>query len=1120
MGWTLDQRRAIEARGENLLLSAAAGSGKTTVLVERVLSLIEEGASVDRMLIVTFSRAAAADMKAKLTASLARRAQERPDLAPQVEKVERASVCTLHAYCIEVLRGHFEAAGVDPAFRVLDEAENGQLKAHAMQQVLEEALSRPDEGLDALLYGRDLKALAQAILTLYEFAQARPDPEAWLDMALVQQPQGGGDLWRQALMRSAARQLDEAAALGGYALELAGQGPRAYEPALREDLFTLGALRAMEDYRALRLGLMGYAQGRLKPLRVREDDPDAEAVKALASQVKALRKEQKARLEKAVQLLPDLNDALADERALLPACQALKRLVEDFGRVLWDMKQDRSALTFGDLEHAALRSLQDERVARAQRARFAYVFVDEYQDVSDLQEALISRVAAAGNLFMVGDVKQSIYRFRQAEPTLFIDKYLRYGAGQGGRLISLSQNFRSRPTVLTLVNRVFERAMSGPDAELRYDEAARLNPGACFEGEDPPVEVCVLTAAPEGEEEEAELTRAQAEGAWVARRIKALLGTPFFDPGLKKQRPLRPGDIAVLSRTRSGLSACELMLRSEGVPCYLDASEGYFDALEVRVMLSLMQTVENRRRDFPLLAVLRSPIVGLSSTQLAQVRSAYPQGPFYLAVEAQLEKRGALADRLRAFDEQLARWRLLSRALPLAEWVDRVLMESGYYAYVGGMAGGTARQGNLDLLCAYASQFESSQSGGLTAFLEYVAEIGNTGGDMGAAHALGEGDDVVRLMTAHKSKGLEFPVVFAVQLGRALGGRRGAGEPCCHRLLGAGFYYNDPELGTRRDTLCRRAVRCVQEEESLEEEKRILYVLLTRAQERLILVGSEKSREEAELRWRVMAGAPLRPLSFLDMIMPALDSGARLYWQEGAAPAGKGEADAPRQEVDPELVDRMRRALTWRYPYEGEELTPLKLTASGLTREVVGPAAMPVIARRPSFLSERGLTAAERGTLIHAALSALDLERLRSCSDLDGEIALQLKALYRRNLIAQPLDPAPLSAFFRRDIGQRLLAAERVRREWPFNLRMTAREALGVDAQSDVVVQGVIDCCFLEGGAWVLLDYKTDRLDDGQLLERYRAQVALYRQALERITAVPVKQTLLCLLSAGREVEA
>ncbi|MEA5064794.1 MAG: UvrD-helicase domain-containing protein, partial [Eubacteriales bacterium] len=772
----------------------------------------------------------------------------------------------------------------------------------------------------------------------------------------------------------------------------------------------------------------------------------------------------------------------------------------------------------------ALRALGDPGVGEAIRARFSHVFVDEYQDVSDLQEALIVKVAREGNLFMVGDVKQSIYRFRQAEPTLFIEKYHRYGKGAGGRLIALSHNFRSRPGILALVNRIFERAMSGPDAETPYDDAARLRPGAAFADAEPPIELHLIAPDSKEDSERAELSKAEREGALVAARIRALLLETL--PAGDARRPVRPRDIAVIARTRSALAACERMLREAGIPAYADVDGGYFDALEVRIMLSLLELIENRRRDYPLLAVLRSPIGGLTSTELAQVRAARPEGSFRDAMIEYLPRGDETAAKLRALEEDLDRWRALSRALPLGEFVDLLLRETGFYASAGAMPGGAARQGNLDLLCAYASDFEAAQGGGLTGFLSYVAEVAATGGDLSAAHALGAGDDVVRLMTAHKSKGLEFPIVLAIQLGRSLSARQNAGELKTHRQLGAGLYHHDPTLATRRETIARRAIRLAGEREALEEETRILYVLLTRAQHRLILVGSQDALGAARRRWEAARRAPIAPQSFLDMIVPALPEMGeapeiQVTWHEGVRPEGPARAHEAESPPTPAEVRSAIDALSWRYPHEGEAFLPVKLTVSGLSRSLEGAHEAPPMVRRPRFLSGEHATALERGTLIHAAMSALDLRALaaRQGALLRAELTGQLKALEKRGVLREAVDPEPIARFFGRELGRRLLAAETVRREWPFNLRMAAREALLVDSDAELMVQGVVDCCFLEDGAWVLLDYKTDRLDDEDAMsKRYGAQLTLYRRALERITGIPVKEVLLCLLGAGREL--
>lgn len=1105
MRWTPDQEQAIAARGSNLLLSAAAGSGKTTVLVERVLSLIREGMGVDRMLIVTFSRAAAADMKDKLVRKLMEAAQKDRSMAEQAEKVERAMVCTLHSYCLEVLRAHFEAAGVDPGFRVADSAEDKQLQKRAMEAVLEQALSRDDPDLVHLLYGRDLDKIRSLVSGLYEFSQSRPDPQAWLDMALGRIRAGDRQAWTDVLRDRARRQLEEAAVLARCALDLAMQGPTVYETVLKEDIRSLDALKELEGYPALYAGIQGYGFQRMTAFRAPKSMPEECQLeqKELAKQARDLRDRYKKTLNGLKESLPDPAAASADLALLEAPFRCLCDLTRRFAAALWQLKAERSVLNFSDLEHAALRALEDPRVVAAQRARFDCVFVDEYQDVSDLQEAVIRKVARPDSLFMVGDVKQSIYRFRQAEPRLFIGKYKDYGAGKGGRLISLSHNFRSRMSVLTLVNRIFAREMSGPYAELQYDDAARLQQGADFPGPDPRTRIMLL----EGDEGDTGLAPAESEGALAAHAIWELLDG---------DRGIRPRDIAVLCRTRSGLSACEQMLRRAGVPCYMDARDGYFDALEVRIMLGLMRAVENRRRDMPLLEVLRSPVMGCGSTDLARIRMHTPQGPFYEAVQNYARLDSPLAHRLAEFLDKLDRWRLLSRVLPLGEWVNRLMMESGYYAYAGGMPGGRTRQGNLDLLCGYANQLDALQSGGLTAFLEYVEEIGRTGGDMGTAHTLGEGDDVVRLMTVHQSKGLEFPIVFGVLMGRSLGRGRQSGELLCHRRLGAGIYCHDEVLATRRNSLPRTAIQLAQQDEDLEEEKRILYVLLTRAKEQLYLVGSCKSREEALREWTLRSRARLQPENCLDMVMPVVDGREQVDWYPRSQVLELRRPAPPREIPDEALTEEMLRAMCWQYPHADAALLPLKLSVSSLAREMTGPTCVPEAARRPSFLMHQSMTAAELGTQYHAALSALDLAALRD--DPASGLKDQLAGLLERRLITAPLDGGPILSFLQRDAGRRLLQAKQVQREWPFNLRMTTEEAAGLPSDAMMVVQGVIDCCFLEDGRWVLLDFKTDRRSDEEMLRLYSGQISLYERALRRITGIPVKEKLLCMLFMGRDL--
>ncbi|NLG24999.1 MAG: UvrD-helicase domain-containing protein, partial [Clostridiales bacterium] len=916
--------------------------------------------------------------------------------------------------------------------------------------------------------------------------------------------------------------------------------------AAQSDLAFVEQAQAL-DYGALQEALARPAYERLKSVRGAADDP-------MALRYKAIRERMKKAVSRAAGLLSiPAQGAIDDVRGTAGPVRCLRRILERYQAHADRMKAERCALSFSDLEHRALRALSDDRVRDAMRERYQYVFVDEYQDVSDIQESILRYLSRGDNLFMVGDVKQSIYRFRMAEPHLFIDKQARYRRGDGGVLIALNRNFRSRGAVLALTNAVFERAMRGGPAEIEYTGDERLYQGASFPSADPAIELHLLVDeadAPDDDEGEgddpaqaiAEMKKSEREALLVIERIRALLGTPHYDAKQGRVRPLRCRDIAVLSRASSGvLPALQDMMLREGVPAYADAATGYFDVLEVRVALSLISLIENRRQDLHWLAVLRSPIVGLTSEQLADIRLCSPEGRYAEAVAARAEAGDELGEALRALIRRLDRWRALSRASTLPGLIGDALRESGYYAYVGGLPGGTGRQANLDALCARAEAYDQAYAGGLAGFLASVKQSRALGSDTGAAHTLGEGDDVVRLMTVHKSKGLEFPVVFGLRIDRRMRLPSRQRGMCLHRDLGVGMAMIDDQLGALRDTVSRRAAAERLAQEEVAEEMRILYVLLTRAIDRLILVGQTSSADAARERFLWAECGALPDASWLDWLAPAAMRmpGGETLWPEGEAPAiapsdsrvevkwvsaeslsRAGEPAAP--EGGEEDAAPFEAAFAWRYPHPGAPLLPLKLTASGLTRQLIGPAAPIEVMPRPAFIMAAGLTGAEKGTAAHAAMQALRPDALVGLHGdaLREEIARQVREMESRGQIdraaAQSVNAYALARFWEGPVGRRALASPRRMREWTFTLRMTAREAAGIDSDERMLVQGAIDLCFVENGAWVLVDYKTERADDpAGLLARYRPQLNLYGLALERLTGLAVSEKLVCLLSTG-----
>lgn len=1214
MRWTDEQARAIGARGESLLLSAAAGSGKTTVLVERVLRLIlDDGADIDRMLVVTFTRAAASDMRAKLSERMnALAAEGDARCRDQLIRLERASITTLHAFCADFLRAHFEVAGVDPAFRVLDDAARQQLMDEALDEALEDAYAQPAEALRALDYGRgpkDVRALAESLCRALE---ERPEPEQWLARAVS--PDGMIPEWMAELVRAAHRAIDEASVALREAAAVPGCPPH-YLSAVQADLSSLAKMREIDEYDPLLRAIQDFKPARASGGR-RGEVTDEEAVEA----VKALRDRAKSALKGMKMLDHPAAQAIADARAQAPQLAELGRLAASASERFEQKKAERAGLTYADLERRTLIALQDEETSRAVREQFDYVFVDEYQDTSDIQEAIVSRVARPDNLFMVGDVKQSIYRFRMAEPRLFIEKYARFRAGDGGQLLPLTRNFRSKPAVLEFVNAIFERAMTGGDAEIEYDALARLNPGLDASDPGQPVEIHLLErAAQEGEavdETVAEMRAAEREGLFIARRIRQMM---------REDPTLRYRDFAILTRSKSSAFTPMLpMLLAEGLPAYADGAAGYFDAPEIALALAMLKLIANRRSDVELIAVLHSPAVGLSAEELAQIRIGARNVPFVDAawkraygvtladserplreaeggeMESGEAKPGAagdvlsngnnpssdatkdvfsneddpasglaeeilsegdnppssspalpddeLARRLRRFFDQLESWRLRAGAVGLGELVRAVLDESGFYIYAGALPGGAQRQANLDRLADAADAFDADVSGSLVRFLSHTERL-RARGDGDAAHLLGENDDVVRMMTVHKSKGLEFRVVFGAQLEKGYGGAR-AELLSAHRDLGIGIHHFDPELRTKRRTLAQSAIAARRSREDAAEELRILYVLLTRARERLILVGSVRGAERAGRRWNALSRAVFASNSHLDVLMAAraaiLRDGADPHSTVTLHPAGELSAESPgrpdpRARFDEILAEpgrfdgaALEAEMRWRYPDPLGSARPLKLTVSGLLRELEGPSQLPDLPERPQFMAEEApgrMTAAERGTAYHRAMQLIDL---RALDGLDGRlladaIRARLDEAVSRRLMTEAqreaVRPSRLAEFLQSPVGQRLRRAETVKREWPFNALVRADEALspaeaGRFAGEELLVQGTIDCCFIEDGAWILLDYKTDRSGDlDALRDHYRAQLSVYALALERITGIPVRQRLLCLLASNAVLE-
>ncbi len=1165
--WTREQLDAITDRGHSLIVCAAAGSGKTAVLVERIVQLVKEGCPVDSMLVVTFTNAAAGEMRQRIGAALDLAARERPELGAQAMALSRASISTLHRFCGNLLREHFQALGMDPAFRIGDEQECGVLAAQAMEDALYACYDVSNEDFLAADRCYDQDTLAGLARMLYGFIMTRPDPWQWLEDAVAACNMTAEELAGSTavclIADDARAQLEQLRqdAMETLSLCRGDMGPMHYEAACAQDVSLLDEFidAARRGYMQLRTALENGAFAALG--RKKKGDLFDEAI---AEEVKHRRDGMKKAVAALKALLgASLEEAAQDLGMTAAPLRGIAELVRTYDALYGAAKRQRGLLDFNDLEHGALKALENEEVCQSLRARYRYVFIDEYQDSSAIQEAIVGSFARENGLFLVGDVKQSIYRFRQAEPALFLARAASYDReeNEAARRIDLQKNFRSRANVLAGVNAVFERIMRADVTEIEYDEREMLIPGLAPREDDPPLEMHVIwkgeeeedTEAPEetpDAQDERELAAVEREALIAASRIKALVGTPFYDAKAGGERPLCYRDMAVLMRVARGTAALAAdILSAEGIPVFCDAGEGYFDIPEIRAMMALLSAISNGAQDDALLAALRGPALELDDGELASIRIYTPDTkiPYHEAVRRYREEMDdELAGKLRAFEEKMTYWRLCARHQGVDRLIERIYSETRFLAKAGALPGGAARQANLHLLVSRARAFMQSQGGSLHAFLRYAARL-KAGGDSMSASAIGESEDVVRIMTTHKSKGLEFPVVFVLGMGRKMSARGQSAPLLLHAELGAGLTCMDTALGSERDTLLRRAIRILGAREQLAEEIRILYVAMTRARERLILIGEANVKKRDAFLHVSNTAAQIRAMQTgLDMILPMLaQNGAALSIREEAVACGQsrwrvfahqdGEALGRAARSD-ERVIRLIAQLEGTKA-EDESLVRMmefepgtgrsavrKTSVSSVIRdekreaqlaadEVLAPREIEMM-RLPRFMMEKQMTGAQIGTALHRMMRMMDLDALKNTTDLAAEIARQTETMLRNGVITQAeyasVPMRMLVGFFASPLGVRLLRSDRVEREWAFTFR---RESPEGETQ---LVQGVIDCCFEESGRWVLIDYKTDSPSDVPgAIARHRPQLDIYAQALESITGMHVTERVLYLIRAG-----
>lgn len=926
--WTKEQQSVIDTRGKNILVSAAAGSGKTAVLVARILAMVTDGThpiDIDRLLVVTFTNAAAAEMRQRIGDALEERAEAEPEnehLQRQLVLIHNAKITTIHSFCLQVLRSHFHTVGIDPAFRVADEGEVLLLKQDVLGETLEEAYETSEEGgefrtlLEQFTPGRDDRAVGDAVLALYHFSLGQPWPDEWLKQCADAYgkacPESMGDpAWLAYAAEDTHRVLADVREQICKALRIAKEpdGPYPYAKALQDDLEMVEALCRAEDYEGL---AQAFAQsGTYTRLSTKKDPAISEEKKQRVQEIRSQVKEDLAKIR--VCYFYDRPEILREEfRESGVIVRELTRLTERFSTKLAEKKAEKNLLDFSDLEHLALQVLVEHRdketlptaAAREYAEQFEEILIDEYQDSNLVQEILLNSVSGKGrgksNRFMVGDVKQSIYRFRLARPELFLEKYHTYRtAGEQSCRIDLHKNFRSRQSVLGSVNYIFRQIMTENPGGIVYDKDAALYAGAEFE-EKPDTE--------EAAEETTELwlmeadgpEKQEAEARMVGERIRRMVGTTLvWDPkwknaGLQEKsgetsdktsggyRPAQYRDIVILLRTVSGWAdTFGAVLTDMGIPCFTGSQKGYFSAAEVRVVLAYLEVLDNPVQDIPLASVLRSPIGGLTDEELAQIRSASQQRQFYDCCE---EYRAdgmdtALREKLERFFEMTERLRRKAAYTPVHLLLWEILDVTGYGEYAAALPGGSQRKANLDMLIEKAIAYESTSYRGLYHFVRYIENLKRYEVDYGEANVGSESDNTVRIMSIHKSKGLEFPIVIVSGMGKQFNESDIRSKLALHPEFGIGCDYVDTELRVRRPNLLKKVIQKATASENMGEELRVLYVAMTRAKEKLILTGTVSDAADKLEKWSACAHTEKVQLSYarlmsastyLDWVVPAV----------------------------------------------------------------------------------------------------------------------------------------------------------------------------------------------------------------------------------------------------------
>lgn len=1241
--WTDEQQAVIDSRNCNLLVAAAAGSGKTAVLVERIIQIItdtQNPVDIDKLLVVTFTNAAASEMRERIGDAIAKALDKNPEnthLQNQLVLLNRASITTIHSFCLDVIKSNFHKINIDPNFRIGDQTECSLLKQECIEEIFEEYYESKDSGflnlVESYAEKRGDKDLQDIILSIYNFSMASPYPKRWLEDSAKLFNIGddfnfSNSIWAESILSNVKIEIDGIASSMNRAIEYIDgiDELETYKEKLGiEYKQILGILSACNEgwdkayYFMSNMQFENFAKG---VKRLPKDAPDY--IKKARESSKAIRDKNKKSLESIIgSTFYKSNDQICHEiKYLYPIVTSISELIIAFEEKYQEKKKEKGIIDFNDIEHFALAILtqEDENgnitpsdVAKVYVDKFSEIFIDEYQDSNLVQEVLLSTISKTENpnRFMVGDVKQSIYRFRQAKPEIFLEKYATYDTEEGSenRKIMLYKNFRSRKEVVDCANYIFENIMSKNIGEIEYNEKERLNLGASFKeceeddvlvGGPTQIHLIQKNVKPksesdeneENEEEQEEIDNIQLEARMLGNIIKNLIKpnedgkvTKVYDKKIDGYRNVEFKDIVILLRATSSWAPVfveELM--NMDIPTYADTGVGYFDTIEIKTILALLQVIDNPMQDIPLIAVLKSPMFLFTPEELIDIRIEDRQKSFYEALRIASNKDDDLSKKIKYFLEKLDDFKSKSLYMSTDEFLWYIYIETGYYAYVGALPAGIQRQANLKVLFERAKQFESTSFKGIFNFINFVKKLKRSNSDMGSAKTLGENANVVRIMSIHKSKGLEFPIVICAGMGKNFNTQDFRKDILYHHKLGFGPQLVDYERRISYPSIAKEALKTTINMENLSEEMRVLYVAFTRPKEKLIITGSVKDVESSVKKWAedienvgpVSEYQILKGKNFLDWIMPAvikhkdLDDLRSLMeleandfndheskwetriWERSDILIEK-DINEEEESIDyilsnldlnenkSEFYEDIKNKLDYKYPFMESVNRAGTISVTEIKRlenkEEINYSTEELIQKQteiktPLFIQEdeskNKLTGAQKGTIMHLFMQVVDLNKVSNLNEIKEEIELAVKKKVLTQTQADTINSYKVLKFFKSKLGKRMLSSYFLKREQAFYLQIKMSDVFKSDDSIEILenedklmVRGIIDAYFEEEDELVIVDYKTDFVNEENkqsIIEKYTKQLEIYSKALNTLTGKRVKEAYIYLFGIEEEV--